>query len=404
MKNRNITKLLSFILSLILVLSSSSMAAYAVSLEENPIISSAECETLAEYWLDIYYDTNTVIEEIIPISNGDVISSYCVSFVDGDEPAGYIVVDSNRYAVNNVTEFSFSGKGIYDLLIDHYGEPVEVDENEKVIFSTGLFDYAIEVDKENDLYYNSTHEIMGKEEIAEQCIKTTTMRETINENAIVRNASTYSLDDDKEIYYGGFFTSGTITSTGSYTSKTITNAGSFTPTVMGDYKIEDGYSGNCTPTAAANLLSYYKEKRGFTDLGDSRQDIYDSIVSASGWDQFGDEGMSLSEAKKGMKSVVTSAGYSFSSTDYWFNPWSSWKRDLKNDYPVLTAVWGYRKDESDNWIEVGHSIVAIGYREYDSGANYLRVYDGWNETSDKYIYFNADYFTSIEGLCIKVTD
>lgn len=99
---------------------------------------------------------------------------------------------------------------------------------------------------------------MGKEVIAELCVKTTAMMETIYENTIISKASPYSLDDDKEVYYDGFFTSGTISSTGGYTSTTITNAGAFTPTVMGDYKIENGYSGNCTPTAAANLLSYYK--------------------------------------------------------------------------------------------------------------------------------------------------
>lgn len=173
---------------------------------------------------------------------------------------------------------------------------------------------------------------------------------------------------------------------------------------MSDYLVQNGYSGNCTPTAAANLLSYYKENRSFSNLGTSRQDIYDRIVSNSGWNQYGTSGMSLSDAKKGMKSVVTAANYSFSSTDYWFDPWSSWKRDLGNNFPVLTAVYGYRTDDSGNWIEVGHSIVAVGYREYASGANYLRVYDGWNATNDKYIHFNANYFTSIEGMCIKVTN
>lgn len=147
MNNQKITKLLSFILSLVFTFPFLSMKTYADFVEEDCVISSEECATLAEYWLDTYYDENTVIKEIIPISNGDVILSYCVSFARDSKPAGYIVVDSNRYAVDNITEFSFSGKGIYDLLIDHYGKTVEVNEGEKTIFSTGLFDYAIVVDE-----------------------------------------------------------------------------------------------------------------------------------------------------------------------------------------------------------------------------------------------------------------
>lgn len=404
MKKRNIVKAMCLTLSIMFVFMSSGLSAYAASSSKNSVISTSECAELAEYWLDAYYDDNTIIDEIVPISNGTEICSYCVSFTTDGIPDGYIVVDSNRYAVDNVTEFCFSGKGIYDLLCENYGERVDVNSNEKTIYSTGLFDYAIAVNDEQTVFYNSTHELLDRSTLTSQCNMTTEIKSDLGISTATRGSSTFSLDDDKETYYNGFFTSGTITSTGTCTPKTITNAGSFTPSLMSEYRVENGYSGNCTPTAAANLLSYYMENRSFSNLGNSRQDIYDRIVSGSGWNQFGNSGMSLSDAKKGMKSVVTAADYSFSSTDYWFDPWSSWKRDLGNNYPVLTAVYGYRQDDSGNWIEVGHSIVAIGYREYTSGANYLQVYDGWNQTSDKYIYFNANYFTSIEGMCIKVTN
>lgn len=362
-------KVLCTVLSLVMLLSMS-VTAFAISPSKNSTISTSECEDLATYWLGVYYDEDTIIDEIIPISNGTEICSYCVSFTTNDIPDGYIVVNSNRYAVDNVTEFCFSGKGIYDLLCDNYGDVVEVNSGEKIIYSTGLFDYAIAVDEEQTVFYNSTHELIGETELTAQCSKTAEVKAEIYSSSTSRGSSAYSLDSDKETYYNGFFTSGTITSTGSYTSKTITNAASFTPSIMSDYLVQNGYSGNCTPTAAANLLSYYKENRSFSNLGTSRQDIYDRIVSNSGWNQYGTSGMSLSDAKKGMKSVVTAANYSFSSTDYWFDPWSSWKRDLGNNFPVLTAVYGYRTDDSGNWIEVGHSIVAVGYREYASGANH----------------------------------
>lgn len=113
--------------------------------------------------------------------------------------------------------------------------------------------------------------------------------------------------------------------------------------------------------------------------------------------------MSFSQATRGMKSAVNGAGYSFSSDTYWLDLWSDWKRDLGNDFPILTSVYGY-KQNAGSWEKVGHAIVAVGYREYESGANYLRVYDGWNWTNDKYIYFNSNYFTSVDGVCIKVSN
>ena len=65
---------------------------------------------------------------------------------------------------------------------------------------------------------------------------------------------------------------------------------------------------------------------------------------------------------------------------------------------MLTGVRGSRQDSDGNWIEVGHAIVAIGYREYESGARYLRVLDGWNANNNRYIWFNSEYFDSIDGI------
>lgn len=383
-------------------------SAKAVTTENSNVISTAECVKLAEYWLDLYYAPDTYIDDIVPVSNGQSICSYCVSFVSAGSPCGYIVIDSDRNAVNNVTEFCFSGEGIYDILCLNYGIAPKNVANEKILYSTGFFDYAIPVDTEATVFYNSTDELMNKQTLIKQCTKTADAKEAIADSRSlylqnVESSPIYSVESDKESYYEGFFTSGTLPSSGNYSTKTIIGASTFIPSTMSSLRASGGFSGNCTPTAATNILSFYKEKRGFSSIGSSRKNIYDGIVSNSGWNQFGNVGMTFSQATRGMKSVVNGAGYSFSSDTYWLNLWSDWKRDLGNDFPILTSVYGY-KQNAGSWEDVGHAIVAVGYREYESGAKYLRVYDGWNTTNDKYIYFNSNYFTSVNGVCIKVSN
>lgn len=406
-KRKRLTKLISFILSLSLITMSLSFSAgaKAAAPDESRIVSVSDCERLGNYWLDLNYNDGTIIDEVLPITDGEMICSYCVSFIKDGFPNGYIVIDSDWYATNNILEFCFSGTGIYETLCENYGKDVDEKNVDKVIYVTGLFDYAIPVNSDNTVFYNSTNKLFDKQSVEVQCNR---IKEIRKESKKLQAESVHACaglsDSDKESFYGGFFVSATIPTSGGYTSKTITNALSFIPTVMSEYCVTGGFNGNCTPTAAANILNYYRERWGFANIGTSRQDVYDRIVSVSGWNQYGESGMSASEAKKAMKKIVENAKYVFSDTTYLFDLWSDWTRDLDNNYPVLTSVYGYKQDSTGSWTEVGHAIVAVGYREYNSGAKYLRVWDGWNATNNKYIWFDSDYFTSVDGVCIKVTN
>ena len=203
-------------------------------------------------------------------------------------------------------------------------------------------------------------------------------------------------------YTGGFFSNGQIPSTGAYDGYIIHAASTFSPTEMSTY-LTGEYEGNCAPTAAANILNYYREKRGFTALGASRQNIYDAIVSNSGWDKDNGPGMSFSQLKTGVKKVVEDAGYHVSFDNYLFDWWSSWVDDLNRDRTVYTVVSGSRPDDdSGAWINVSHAIVAVGWREYNDGPRYLCVWNGWS-TSMVYMYFNSNYFDSINGYMIHLT-
>lgn len=131
--------------------------------------------------------------------------------------------------------------------------------------------------------------------------------------------------------------------------------------------------------------------------------IYDALVKNSGTENVTDT-----------NKVIYSLGnydyaISINSVGTWF--YSSMSQLFTK--AKLQAFWDKLSDfvsdildtrtESEKWVEVGHAIVAVGYREYTNGDNYLRVYDGWNDTADKYIWFNSDYFTSIKGTKIEVS-
>lgn len=106
----------------------------------------------------------------------------------------------------------------------------------------------------------------------------------------------------------------------------------------------------------------------------------------------------LNNEPNGYVIICKNSGYKYSSD----NHWSDWKRDIDNGYPVYTALSGM-KNVNNQWTEVGHAVIAVGYREYQAnGERFLRVLDGWNRTSDRYIFFNSNHFTSKNGIAMKV--
>lgn len=154
-----------------------------------------------------------------------------------------------------------------------------------------------------------------------------------------------------------------------------------------------------------------RKKRGFSNLliNNSRQATYKEIVNISGFTsylpssaKYDQKGLNLIQINNAISKYVKSKGYKYSSDTYWFNLWSDWRRDINNGYPVYTSIQGL-SFANNEWINVGHAVIAVGYREYVANdAKYLRVLDGWKRTSDRYIYFNSNYFTSKNGIAMKV--
>ena len=362
----------------LMIVSAFSYSAFAVGHKRTVIGSEAECEELGQSWLEKNYRDDTVIDDIIPILDGEGIISYCVSYASNNEPNGYVVIDT--YA--NVVEFALSGANIYDALHENCREINNRTTKEKKLYSTGLFSYAVSVSEDNTRFYNSTNEILEASELNDLC-DTQSWRSLTNDLR-KENGQTKGSIYDIIVNYGD------LPNSGFRVSRTIGFMGSFTPALMTDFQPDGAFTGNCGPTAAANILIFYKEKRGLSRLGSTRQNIYDRLIAAAGWNQYGDVGLNGPSCCNAIKKVAQTAGYSASYSTILLKQWSHWENSVNDGYPVWTMITGYNNQNNIDY----HAVVAFGYCKYvivSNGKykenNYLQVWDGWNTSPLRYICF-----------------
>ena len=377
---------------LLLVLSGANFFRFRVNAEEEDgtALTESECLVAADNWIRINYEDETRVADVVPVMCDDQIHSYCISFEKDGDPNGYVVIDTDRNAVNNITEFSLSGQNLYDILREKIQEETDCEAEGEAIYRTGPYEYALKTDAGN--YYTSSSETIGRKEM-----------EVLQEHVQAERTGRETVESEYLSYYEGFFYDSEIPSEGEFYGYNIKGAAGFIPSIMSDFRAEGDYKGNCGPTACTNLLSYYSEIWDYTGLGTSREEIYENVLTVSGWDRQGSSGMTMSEANSAMKKIAKAAGYSYSSDSYWFDLWSDWTRDIENGWPVYTSVRGMKLNTEGAWESVGHAVIAVGYRVYDD-AKYLKIYDGWNAANNRFIWFDSDYFTSIEGRKIKITE
>ena len=360
---------------LVMVVSSFSFSAFAISQKQVVIRSEAECERWGLVWLEWNYSSNTIIDSIIPIYDGRDVISYCVSFSCDSNPNGYVVID----IYTNVVEFALSGDNIYDAIHECCREINDRATKDRRLYSTGLFSYAVSINEDNTRFYNSTNEIITASELNKRC------NELSWRNLTIQSFSNEKDEGKGKTIYDLVITLSEIPSTGAAEVYTIEKATRFYPTPMYEFCPPGGFSGNCAPTAAANILIYYKERRNLVRLGTSRQDIYNRLVSAAGWNQYVNDGSNGIDMCNAIKKVAKAAGYSSSYSTFLLKIWRLWENSINDDYPVYTSITA-----NNDY----HAVVAFGYRKYEDGKNYLRVWDGWSGMTHRYICFVASSFNS----------
>lgn len=388
-------KLVSLILSLALLCTYSSVAFAANSNTVSDYITIDECKIAGEKWIAANYPEDTVIASIIPIKDLDEqLNGYCINFISGAEPAGYLVLNANKNCNSYIREFSLDGYGIFTQLATRSRANTNV---ENVIYSTNPFEYAVKYNiGDEELFYNSDSSVMTVEE-----------EKAVFDGATFFNPTELAIADDggsssKEEYYDAFFDASDLTSFTTGNNKFVIGSTGFKPYTMGDLCTGTN-TGNCGPTAATNICGYYNS-RGKTNIlkNGSVSDTYDALVTAVGFDKDGTGDTKYYNLKSGLSSYVKGQSYSITINSYLTHSWSDFKRDFDADKLNIIFIKG-NKLVDGKWTTVGHFVVGIGYRIMNDGTRYVGVYDGWNASSNRFLCFDADSVTTFNGASVVIS-
>lgn len=299
-----------------------------------------------------------------------------------------LILNNNEFPV---VEFSTEGENIYTILENYVlSTGGKIDKTErKVLYSILPFQYGLKYKKDGktkiiDTMFGEQNLVIYKD--ISKKLKQFNKVKKVDEVGINSGTIWDGIIDYSEL-------------PGTYVaSKSIIGASSFEPSIMTDFRQDKG---NCAPTAITNLMKYYYQKRNKTKIlvNNSVEDTYEKIVELAGKE----EGYYWSEIKSVTVDYLNYVKYNYSTVNYWFDYWSDFKRDLDDDWPVLTAVDHF----NDKGERTGHTVVALGYhiRKVDGkDVNFLQVADGWYRTTFRYL--NFDYYKSvlIDGFCVKVYD
>lgn len=399
---RKMTKNFTFPLLIAILFSLISSNIYAAMQKETTtdtsnLITMEQCQIAGEKWLLCNYNDGTEIRDIIPIKSLDeTLNAYCINYVKNSQPNGYLVLNADINSTSFIREFALDGNGIYEQLLENCAITTRSVEN--VIYSTNPFEYAIKFKEAGvEKFYNSNSIVMLSSE---------QKKHYLSENIYVTSneASTNNAARNKTEYSNSFFSGSVLTSYQYDDDYLIMSATNYTPYIMS--AVRNGTnSENCGPTAVLNIVGI-KRNGGWHSiiLNESITDTYADIVTKTGFNKNGTSGITYAKAKSGLKAYVESRNFNITINDYWFDRFSDFKEDFDDDKMNLMYIRGYSYDSGSNsWEDVGHFIVGIGYRIMEDGSRYIRVCDGWNATNNRFLNFDSNALTVLQGTSVEIS-
>ena len=357
-------------------------------------ITIDDCRKAGLKWIQANYPEGAEISGIVPIKNlDDQLNGYCVSFSCGNKDAGYLVLNARKDCDTYIREFCLDGSGIYTNLV--YDSQVR-SNIEETIYSTEPFMYAIKYEDEKGVhFYNSDSSVLSAE-------KEYSRFGGINYYGEEQPSDASRGESNKEEYYDAFFNGSSLTNYTTSNNKAITGCENYTP-FTGSYLRTGTNTGNCGPTAAANICGYYNS-RGKTSILINGNIIptYDELCTRVGFDINGTGGTTYSNLQVGLRTYVQMRTYTCAISDYASDSWARFKSDFDANKPNLIYIRG-NVLENGTWTTVGHFVVGVGYRVLNDGTRYIRVYDGWNSSTNRFLQFDADSLTTFKGASVSVT-
>lgn len=312
-----------------------------------------------------------------------IITAYCVSIDKKDAPSGYVLI--SLLADDPIVEFSFSGIGLIDSIINVYGKNYTIESEEQFLYlgpdNIYIKDQAGK--RALDIYSGDIYDLSDIESMfGDQML----------------------LNDDGYTNGGGIMAYASAGVLASSVYKISSFGSSYDYWKMSEL---DATGGNtCAPTCATNIVWYWAKKRGclwvqpFTNSTDiqNAKDVYYALhttmatVNSSGtWDYMVPDGYA-----EYFETFCGGTHYSISNVTT--NNYSSFVSAISLNYPVHTML-----RPSSAITAPGHDVMTYGYAQSNTGANYLLVMDGWNKDS-RVLQFS--YYTSgtrlIKGIKVQV--
>ncbi len=342
-------------------------------------------------------DSDVSGDATIVYGTNDSILGYMFPVYNAGTGNGYVVISTEDYGFS-VIEYAYENNQISELAIDGRVENAATRQVSMVerVYLSGTLDY-IAADN-NDNYFNYSGEAVGFEEEPEFEIHTDS--DATNEaKDFVNLVAQYSDTDIDSLFEdikagtssGDNTSGGLITGPETYLKNevnssytyTIDSSNSSVLVSVGTKTCDDlGGHNNCTLTALYNAMVYYREEKGYSEISNTQNDLYNVIkteAAALGYDYDKSIGLGVTKNDNLVTNVFKQYGYTSvtGSNNYAWGAASV--KNTINDYgPFLFSL--------ASGVYYDHTVMVFGYRTYKNTSNsdaylFWVIKDGWSATT-----------------------
>lgn len=281
---------------------------------------------------------------------------------DNEQVAWYLKLSTGAYAVVNndinnptVIEFGDEPSKEIETVYENNNVPHIVYNSPFEVYDTKLDGSSENMKSSKDLYENFP-ELRSNNTYLKKAFKK--QKQFVDNQVTVMSTGGY-----------GFYNWGDMPS-GSYSSDWI-------PFGSTDWAITSDYSSfaenHCGATCVTNLALYYAS-RGYSNLkvSNSKDSTFKKVYDIVG------PGPVMTIADEA-KQYFKARGYTLKNRSV--GTFSGLKTAIGNDRPLGILLC--------NGIVDWHWVLCVGYREYITGDDYMRIVDGWNNTANRFYKVNS---------------
>ncbi|MGN0450451.1 MAG: C39 family peptidase [Ruminococcus sp.] len=399
-------KIISIFLTLVFILLASTQLVSAESftssnlysfLNSNELTEEISADIALNHMRDIL-DDNSIeisnIEKLFDLENN--VTGYCISFDkvynNTVTPSGYVLI-SKLEKENPIVEFSTEGESIENTLTTFTENSINQNTcsiTDKIYFLGSGKIYSEYIENGKQKLFDPNQKISFLKSSYLSTAKSI-IRDKIKSLLNTQNIKINDFNNTCKSTIGGGMTN---EPTGGVNKRSNRIPGINVSLFKKMNELSSG--GVCSPTAATNLMIYYKNAKQKSKIliDNSAQKTFNKFYSLMKTSK--SSGTLCKNIAPAYKSYIKSRGYTsgVKVDSYFFNFWSDFTRDINSGIPIHTDL------QADDG---GHSVVTVGWyikRYGKKDYKYLQVINGWTRNI-QYVSFNG-YYKSISGIAVKI--